>query len=102
MENIAHLEQRVEKLEDSMKSLASLPDKFDMLIQLQRESNADTKELSKHITDSYVSKEFCSERHKSIESDNKDNKDFRKWVYVSLIVGAFTIILELAKYVGGK
>ena len=102
MENIAHLEQRVEKLEDSMKSLASLPDKFDMLIQLQRESNADTKELSKHITDSYVAKEFCSERHKAIDSDSQDNKDFRKWVYSSLVVGTFTAICELVKYIGGR
>lgn len=102
MENIAHLEQRVEKLEDSMKSLASLPDKFDMLIQLQRESNADTKELSKHITDSYVSKEFCTERHKAIDSDIKDHKDFRKWVYGSLVSAAFVIIFELAKYIGGR
>jgi len=102
MESLTHLEQRVERLEDSMKSLASLPAQFEILIGLQREANADSKELTKHITETYASKELCAERHKNINDDAQDNKDFRKWVYGSLVVGAGTVIMELTKYIGGK
>ena len=99
MEDIEHLEVRVGKLEDSMKSLASLPDKFDMLIELTKQSNADSKELAKHFNENYANKELCVERHKTINASIQEDKDFRKWVYASLIIGAFTVIMELAKVV---
>jgi len=101
-ESIAHLESRVEKLEDGMKPLAALPTQLDMLIQLQRESNADTKELAKSITENYASKELCQEKHKTITDFIQEFKDFRKWIYGSLAVGAGTVIIELSKYIGGK
>ncbi len=101
-DRIDHIESRVEKLEDGQKALLVLPAQLEMLIELQREANKDTKELASHITEAYASKELCTEKHKSISESIAELKDFKKYVYGSLITGAAVIILELLKYLGGK
>jgi hypothetical protein len=94
---IEHLESRVEKLEDGQKALAVLPTQLEMLIKLQQESNQATKELSMHITETYASKELCAEKHKVINEFIQEFKEFRKWVFSSIILGLFDLLLKFYK-----
>lgn len=60
------------------------------------------KEALRDMGKTYVSKDMCSLCHVQVSKDIQDSKDFRKWVYGSLVVGAGTVIIELAKYIGGR
>ncbi|WP_371380755.1 hypothetical protein [Sporomusa aerivorans] len=105
MDKIEHLESRVDKLEDDIRPLLSLPTQMNMLIDVQKqtnesikETNASIKDLSTHISTNYVQEKICSERCGIFKDDLKDLKDFRKWVYGAIIVGLFNVSL---KFVGG-
>ena len=91
------LESRVDKLEEKVEDLSVLPAKLDILIELQQENNRNQKELTKHIGETYVSKELCAEKHKNLNEATAELKDFRKWVYASLISGLCVVVLELSK-----
>ncbi len=93
-DRITYLEQRVEKLETAISQLVALPEKIDMLIDIQNDI--------KNQNQMYASKELCNQKHENIQNDVKELKEFRKWVYISIIGCTFTVILELIKFMGAK
>ena len=96
------LEQRVDKLEDRVEDLSVIPMKLDLLIELQQESNRNQKEMTAHIGETYASKELCAEKHRNLEEVAAEFRDFRKWVYMSLVTGLSVIVLEVSKIkIGG-
>ena len=60
------------------------------------------KEALRDMGKTYVSKDMCTLCHTQSTKDIKDLQDKQWWVYGAVLLGAFTVILELTKYIGGK
>ena len=89
------IKQRVDKLECKVEPLSSLPEKFDMFIEAQRETNQCIKELSKSMREDYVSKEVSEVQHKTVDDRLDKLEKFPIWVYVSAIGTMGVIIMKL-------
>ncbi len=90
------LESRVDKLEEKVEDLSVIPMKLDILIGLQQENNRTQRELSAHIGETYVTKDLCTAKHESIIDFIAEFKDFRKYIYASIIAGLFSIATGLS------
>ena len=60
------------------------------------------KEALRDMGKTYVSKDMCKVCHDQVFKDIKDLQDKQWWLYASLISAGGVVILELAKYIGGK
>lgn len=82
MGEIDHLVQRVDRLEEDVKPLSGLPDKLDLLIALQRESN-------KKMDETFVTKDVLELKLQNVSTTLK------LWIIGAITSGIFSFILFL-------
>jgi uncharacterized protein with PhoU and TrkA domain len=92
-EKVEMLEDRVNRLEDDVRTLSSLPAKFDALIELQKENNQDIKDLTRCMNENYPSKEMV----KLMINNSKSEVELK--VYGAIAGGILGLIAMIAEFI---
>ena len=84
--DLGQLESRVDKLEDDVKPLLSLPTQMSMLIASTEKTNVSIDKLSERMEKHYVSKDVMQ-----LTVDNATSK-IRLWAITAFLVAIVTMI----------
>jgi hypothetical protein len=95
LERIDRLEERVDKIEDKIEPLTALPALSKMMIEEQKNTNVNIKELNNNMHDNFVSEKICNERCGNQKKDIDELKKFRIASYISIIGFLVILVKEL-------